>query len=735
MKKLLKPLFTALFAGMVCTGAKAAEPQVINLRTNDLSMVMSVAPNGEVLFHHFGGRIDDASPAAGIKSYRRTDHGTDNLAYSTMGGRNFREPALRVTHADGDMNTELRYVSHATRTLADKNVSETVVKLTDTDQALDVELVYTAYAKENVITTHTVIRNREKGDAVLHAFYSSSLPVKARSYLLTHLYGSWARESQTDHTLLTHGSKSIESRKLVRTTHTENPAFMITLDSEAFDENYGEVIAGALAWSGNFRLNFEVDEFNVLNILAGVNPYASDYTLAKGESFTTPEMVYTYSFEGAGGASRNLHDWARNYGVWHGHTYAPTLLNSWEGAYFTFDAKTLTDMIDDAADMGLEMFVLDDGWFGNKYPRNDANAGLGDWQINAKKLPEGIDYIASHAHRKGLKFGIWIEPEMVNPKSELAEKHPDWIVRSGDREMPRMRNQWLLDLTNPKVQDFVFSVFDNTMKLSPNIDYIKWDANRHAENAGSEFLPKDRQSHFWIDYVQGFYKVMERIRAKYPDVLIQACASGGGRVEYGAMKYFNEVWTSDNTEALSRARIQYGTSLFYPATVMGSHVSATPNHQTSNITPIKFRFDMACAGRLGMELQPKQMNAEEKAFARKAIESYKGYRDIVMEGDLYRIGTPYDDTGYYGVMYVSKDKKKAVLFTYCTLYQSRTLVPKYRLYGLDAQTRYKIREQNVDKKRFWFDGGTFTGEYLNHAGINPNLNKIYDSAVFVLEAE
>ena len=212
MKKLLKPLFTALFAGMVCTGAKAAEPQVINIRTNDLSMVMSVAPNGEVLFHHFGGRIDDASPAAGIKSYRRTDHGTDNLAYSTMGGRNFREPALRVTHADGDMNTELRYVSHATRTLADKNVSETVVKLTDTNQALDVELVYTAYAKENVITTHTVIRNREKGDAVLHAFYSSSLPVKARSYLLTHLYGSWARESQTDHTLLTHGSKSIESR-------------------------------------------------------------------------------------------------------------------------------------------------------------------------------------------------------------------------------------------------------------------------------------------------------------------------------------------------------------------------------------------------------------------------------------------------------------------------------------------------------------------------------------------
>ena len=709
MNKTLKPLFACLFSGLICTGAAAAEPQVINIKTDGSSMVMSVTSDGEVLFHHFGGRIDDAAPVTGIKSYRRTDHGTDNLAYSTMGGRNFREPALRVTHADGDMNTELRYVSHTTRTLADTNVTRTVIKLTDTNQALDVELVYTAYAEENVITTHAVIRNREKGSIVLHSFYSSSLPVKARSYLLTHLYGAWARESQVDHTLLTHGSKSIESRKQVRTTHTENPAFMITLDSESFDENYGEVIAGALAWSGNFRLNFEVDEFNVLNILAGANPYASDYTLGEGESFTTPEMIYTYSSEGAGGASRNLHDWARNYGVWH--------------------------MIDDAADMGLEMFVLDDGWFGNKYPRNDSNAGLGDWQVNAKKLPEGIDYIASYAHQKGMKFGIWIEPEMVNPRSELAEKHPDWIVKAGNREIPRMRNQWLLDLSNPKVQDFVFSVFDNTMKLSPNIDYIKWDANRHVENAGSEYLPEDKQSHFWIDYTQGFYKVMERIRAKYPDVLIQACASGGGRVEFGAMKYFNEVWTSDNTEALSRTRIQYGTSLFYPATVMGSHVSATPNHQTGNITPIKFRFDIACAGRLGMELQPKRMDDAEKRFARKAVASYKAYRDIVMEGDLYRIGTPYDDTGYYGMMYVSKDKKKAVLFTYCIRYQSRTLIPKFRLHGLDAKTRYTVREQNTDKKRFWFDGGTFTGEYLANAGINPNLSKIYDSAVFVLEAQ
>ena len=732
MKRLLTILFAALTAGAV---SAAAPQQLIDIRTDDVSIVLAARPDGEVHFRHFGSRIDDPSPLADYKSSRRADHGTDDLACPAMGGRNFREPALRITHADGDMNTDLRYVSHSSRQLADPNVTETVVKMTDCCQALDVELVFTAYARENVITTHTVIRNREEGPVTLHSFYSSAVTLKSDKYLLTHLYGAWAREAQVDHTLLTHGSKSIESMREVRTTHTENPAFMLTLGSGSFSENCGEVIAGALAWSGNFRLNFEVDEYDVLTVLAGANPNGSEYRLRPGESFTTPEMIYTHSLRGAGGASRNLHDWGRNYGVYHAERVVPTLLNSWEGAYFDFDAKVLKQMIDDAASMGLEMFVLDDGWFGNKYPRNAANAGLGDWQVNRKKLPAGIDDIASYAHRKGLKFGIWIEPEMVNPRSELAERHPDWIVRPPKREAPETRRQWLLDLSNPAVQDFVFETFDNTMKLSDKIDYIKWDANRNANNVGSAYLPADEQSRFWIDYAQGFYKVMERIRAKYPDVLIQACASGGGRVEYGALKYFDEVWTSDNTEARSRARIQYGTSLFYPAVVMGSHVSATPNHQTGNITPIKFRFDMACAGRLGMELQPRQMTDEERQFARRAIASYKEYRDIVMQGDLYRIGTPYDKSGCYGLMYVSKDRKQAVLFTYSLRYQGRSLIPKFRLQGLDPKTGYTIRELNVDKSRNWFDGKTFSGEMLSNAGINPSMPKIYDSGVFLLTAE
>ena len=714
MKKLLKPLFTALFAGMVCTGAKAAEPQVINIRTNDLSMVMSVAPNGEVLFHHFGGRIDDASPAAGIKSYRRTDHGTDNLAYSTMGGRNFREPALRVTHADGDMNTELRYVSHTTRTLADTNVTRTVIKLTDTNQALDVELFYTAYAEENVITTHAVIRNREKGSIVLHSFYSSSLPVKARSYLLTHLYGAWARESQVDHTLLTHGSKSIESRKQVRTTHTENPAFMITLDSESFDENYGEVIAGALAWSGNFRLNFEVDEFNVLNILAGANPYASDYTLGAGESFTTPEMIYTYSSEGAGGASRHLHDWARNYGVWHGHTYAPTLLNSWEGAYFTFDAKTLTEMIDDAADMGLEMFVLDDGWFGNKYPRNDSNAGLGDWQVNAKKLPEGIDYIASYAHQKGMKFGIWIEPEMVNPKSELFEKHPDWAIHLPNRETYYYRNQLVLDLSNPKVQDYVFSVVDNIMIENPDLAFFKWDCNSPITNVYSPYL-KEKQNQLYIDHVRGVYNVFKRVAEKYPHLPIMLCSGGGARCDYEALKYFTEFWCSDNTDPIERLYIQWGFSQFFPAKAMCAHVTSW-NKNTS----VKFRTDVAMMCKMGFDISLKEMNDDEMKYCQEAVANYKRLKGTILDGDLYRLVSPYE-TNHSSVMYVDKAKSKSVLFAYDIHPRFGEKTFPVKLQGLAPNKKYKVQEINLmpgKKSALATDGGTFSGDFLMKIGLN-----------------
>ncbi len=710
--------------------AKASSDRFIAIETENSSMIMENR-KGELIFHHYGGRINNPENFDGYKSYRRSDYGTDPLAYPASGGRYFNEAALTVEYQDSQWNTELKYISHEQTPISD-GVIRTSVRLKDPVTAVEVTLIYDAYRNEDVIICHSEITNGGKKDIILRNFYSSTLPLKADRYLLTHFYGSWAREMQTVSELLTNGIKTIETKKGVRTTHTENPSFVLSLNTEDWNENYGEVIAGALAWSGNYKITFQMDETDRLNILSGINPYASAYTLGKGETFVTPEMIYTYSCKGSGQASRNLHDWARNYGCYDADVVCPTLLNSWEGAYFDFDTKTITDMIDDAKEMGLEMFVLDDGWFGTDYPRDNAKQGLGDWEPNLKKIPEGIGYLAEYAHSKGLRFGIWIEPEMVNPKSRLAQNHPEWIVGEEDRNNTTIRNQLLLDLTNPKVQDFVFSIFDNTMSLAPQIDYIKWDCNRHVENFGSSYIEK--QSHFWIEYTQGFYNVIRRIREKYPDVIIQACASGGGRVEYGALKWFNEVWTSDNTEALSRVFIQYGTNIIYPACVTGSHVSAVPNHQTNNVTPLKFRFDIACSGRLGMELQPKNMNQEEKDFAKKAIASYDIYRDLVLTGDLYRLSSPYE-SGHYALMYVSKDKKRAVVFGYCIKYQARTLTPIFRLTGLDPDRRYSVTELNTEKPLYWGSGKTFSGDWLSNHGINPQLVKLYDSGIWYLEAE
>ena len=733
MKALL--LTVALLLGCVTVSSQDKDTGIITVSTNDLSMVFSISPDKKVVYNYFGDKFQDVSPFLHKKYKEQPDNGIGYapVIYPAYGGRFFLNPALKLTHDDGVQTTELIYAAHQVKNI-DNNRIETVIQLKDPLYPVFVNLNFTAYQKENVICQSVSISHQEKNKLAVENIASAYLPLHADSYYLTHFHGAWASEMQLVEEQLTPGVKRVESKKGIRTTQSENSSFLLSLNGPA-NEDMGEVYAGSLAWSGNYLSSFEIDECGLLHVMSGMNDFASTYNLEPGKTLQTPEMVWTYSSTGKGQVSRNLHDWSRNYASAHGDQELPIVLNSWEGAYFDFNEKTITDMIDDAAAFGVEMFVLDDGWFGNKYPRNSDKVGLGDWQVNRKKLPRGIDYLAKHAVSKGLKFGIWIEPEMVSPKSELAEKHPEWIVKSGKRDIIPMRNQWLLDLSNPEVQDFVVKTFDEVIALSPDISYIKWDANRHVDNFGSEYLSKENQTHFWIDYTKGLYSVYERIRAKHPDVLIQLCSSGGGRLDFGALKYHDEFWASDNTNSLDRIFIQYSTNLFFPAKATAAHVSTTPNHQTGMMAPLKFRFDVAMTGRLGMELQPKRMDDAEKRFARKAVASYKAYRDIVMEGDLYRIGTPYDDTGYYGMMYVSKDKKKAVLFTYCIRYQSRTLIPKFRLHGLDAKTRYTVREQNTDKKRFWFDGGTFTGEYLANAGINPNLSKIYDSAVFVLEAQ
>ena len=704
-------------------------PRVIAVETAHTQLVLQIDSKGTVRTVHYGPMAGDPAQFLHYEQGGNHNFGAP-VTYPTAGGNFNGQNALHVKYADGNQNTELFYVSH--EVVSHSGVVSTILHMKDYVTDLEVDLVYDACTAEDVIKMHSVIRNGGKKGVELRNFASASLNLSADDYLLTHFYGGWATEMQVDQPLLTHDTKVLETRRGTQTTQGNNPSFLLTL-GKSFCETTGEVIAGALAWSGNFRISFEIDQSERLNIVSGIHPFASAYPLTPGQSFTTPEMIYTFSAEGAGGASRNLHRWARKYGVWNGGQVNPTLLNSWEGAYFNFTTETLLRMIDDAADMGLEMFVLDDGWFGMDHPRNDDKAGLGDWEVNTRKLPEGIDYVASYAHSKGLKFGIWIESEMVNPDSNLAQEHPDWIVQSPGREIYQSRNQWILDLTNPAVQDFVFGVFDRTVSLSPNIDYIKWDSNRRIMSFGSPYLG-DAQDRFYVEYTQGLYKVLDRVREKYPNVIVQCCSSGGNRVEYGSLKYFNEVWTSDNSDAISRVRIQYGTSLIYPACVMGSHVSAVPNHQTGNVTSLKFRFDVAMSGRLGMELQPKSLSEEERSLADRCIRSYKGFRDLVFNGDLYRLASPYDGD-FYSLLYVSEDKRRAVVFCYCMRFQNHSIGGHiFRLHGLDPSLQYKVVEQNTDKSCWWGNGGTYEGKFLLEGGFNPIFKEANTSAVFLLEA-
>ncbi|MCR5560786.1 MAG: alpha-galactosidase [Bacteroidales bacterium] len=706
------------------------ERKVIAVETARTQLLLQVDKKGVVRTVHYGAPTGDPAQFLSYRSGYNHNFGAPD-AYPAAGGRFNGQEALHVAYPDGNQNTELYYTGHDVASRDGKQV--TTVHLKDYVTALEVDLVYEACRDEDVILMHSVIRNGGKKPVQLRNFASASLRLEADSYELTHFHGGWADEMQAERTLLTHDTKLLESRRGTQNTQGNNPSFVLSL-GHPFSETDGPTIAGALAWSGNFRISFELDQSNQLNIVSGISPFASAYPLAAGKSFTTPEMVYTWSADGAGEASRNLHRWARKYAVWKGGEVNPTLLNSWEGAYFSFNTETLLRMIDDAAAMGLEMFVLDDGWFGLEHPRNSDKAGLGDWELNTNKLPEGIDYVASYAHSKGLKFGIWIEPEMVNPDSNLAQAHPDWIVQSPGREIHQSRNQWILDLSNPAVQDFVFGVFDRTVALSKNIDYVKWDCNRRVMSFGSPCLG-EQQDRFFVEYIQGLYSVCERMRAKYPDIIVQCCSAGGSRVDYGSMRWFNEVWTSDNTDAISRTRIQWGTSLVYPACVMAAHVSAVPNHQTGNVTPLKFRFDVASSGRLGMELQPRNLTEEERALADRCIRSYKGYRDLVFGGDLYRLASPYDGD-YYSLMYVSPDKRRAVVFCYCLRMQNPSARSHaFRLQGLDPALKYRVAEQNVDKSCWWGNGNSYTGAFLSGGGFNPGIYKANTSAVFVLETE
>ena len=524
------------------------------------------------------------------------------------------------------------------------------------------------------------------------------------------------------------GKKIIDTKLGSRAAMHAYPFFEIGLGAPA-SENTGDVLMGTIGWTGNYRFTFEVDNAGNLRVISGINPYASAYELKPNEWFVTPEFIFTLSNQGTGKASRDIHDWARNYQIKDGKGDRLTLLNNWESTGFNFNEKKLEELMKEAKHLGVDMFLLDDGWFANKYPRQNDKAGLGDWEVTHDKLPNGIPHLVQTAKDAGVKFGIWIEPEMANTTSELYEKHPEWVLKAPNREivLGRGGTQVVLDLSNPEVQDFIFGIVDNLMTTYPEIDYIKWDANMSILNHGSQYLPSDQQSHMYIEYHEGFKKVCERIRAKYPDLTLQACASGGGRANYGVMPYFDEFWVSDNTDALQRIYMQWGTSYFFPAIAMASHISAAPNHQTFRVIPLKYRIDVAMSGRLGMEIQPKNMTEEEKTLCRKAIADYKTIRPVVQFGDIYRLVSPYDRLGVASLMYTSPEKDKAVFYWWKTEHFVNQHLPRVKMNGLSPDKKYRVCELNrIDNEPLAFEGKAFTGEYLMANGLEIPYNHIVD---------
>ena len=639
-------------------------------------------------------------------------------AYTPAGTWNLAEPAIAVTHADGNNSLELKYISHTVKKI-DDNTTLTSIVLGDPVYAFKVTLFYKVWKNENVLEQWTEIQHTEKKAVVLQKYASANLYFTNQDFYLTTFQGQYVKEMQPAETKLEQGMRVVDSKLGARAMLLQTPNFILSFGKPAA-ENDGPVILGQLAWSGNFKMEYEVDAYHNLRFIAGINPYASAYTLPAGQVFKTPSLIYALSNNGTGEASRNLHSWARKYRVLDGGGERLTLLNNWEATYFDFDEPKLTSLIKDAKDLGVDMFLLDDGWFGNKYPRNNDNAGLGDWQENKKKLPNGIGYLVKEATKAGVKFGIWIEPEMVNPKSELYGQHNDWVIRQPQRPELYYRNQLVLDLSNPEVQDFVYGIVDNLFTKNPELAFIKWDCNAVIYNAYSAYLNKNNlpQSHLYVDYVHGLYKVLQRLRVKYPKVPMMLCSGGGGRADYELLKYFTEFWPSDDTEPLERIFMQWNYSYFFPSITTDNHVTDWGKQ------PLKYRVDVASMGKLGFDIVASKLSVDEKAFARQALQNYNRFKDIVWHGDMYRLVNPYT-AEIAALMYVNAGKTKAVVFNYLVnTRQKITASPRpVILAGLDAEKKYRVKEINLfpGTKATIDETKIYSGDFLMKVGINPNV--------------
>ena len=714
---------------LLSLSAAADELKTIRISTDNTDMILQVNNNGRLYMVYLGDKLLNAADAD--KLDWRMNTGSDGSvstrgheAYMASGGEDFFEPALAVTHADGDKTTYLYYKDSQTRAI--DGGTETIIHLADKKYPLEVTLHYAAYNRQNVIKAWSEIVHHEKSDITLWKYASTMLYFNEPSYFLTNYHSDWAREAQPVTQKLTYGKKIIDTKLGTRAAMYMQPFFELGINAPA-RECDGKVMLGTIGWTGNFRCTFEVDNVGGLRVIPGINPYASDYKLKAGENFVTPEFIFTLSDNGIGEATRNLHDWARLYQLKDGKEDRMTLLNNWESTAFDFDQDKLAGVMDDAARLGVDMFLLDDGWFANKYPRNNDTTGLGDWEPNTVKLPQGIAGLTAVAKKAGVKFGIWIEPEMVSPKSQLYEKHPDWVITQPGRDIYYYRNQLVLDLANPKVQDYVFGVADKILSDNPDVAYFKWDCNSPITNIRSPYL-KDKQGNLYVDYVRGLYNVLKRLEAKYPHVPMMLCSGGGARCDYEALKYFTEFWCSDNTDPFERIYIQWNMSKFFPVKAMASHVTDW-NKKAS----MKFRVDVASMCKLGFDIDVHNLSDADFNLCKQAVANYNRLKPVILDGEMYRLVSPYEGN-HAAVNYVSEDKTHAVLFAYDLHPRYKEPLFNVKLQGLDPSLVYSVKEINLPEGQK-AETKTYTGDYLMKIGLPVLTASEGTSHVLELTAE
>ena len=682
---------------------------IFHLQAHDASYVIQVLPSGHLAHLYWGKRLHNVHILLPLPlperpfSTQLDQPGSylslDTLAqeYPAYGHTDFRSPAYEVRLENGTSVSELKYLSHrlyhgkksliglpATYVEQDEAADSLEIDLLDAVLSLQVTLVYTVFNELNVIARSVRFFNAGETPIQLERVMSLSMDFASSHYELLHLPGAWGRERAISKTILRAGIQSVESRRGA-SSHQHNPFFAL-LEKDATETN-GEVFGYSLIYSGNFLALAEVDQFQTVRVQLGINPFEFAWLLEAGDTFQTPEAVMVYADDGLGGMSRTFHELWRHHlvrGVYRDRV-RPILMNNWEATYFDFHADQLLSLAKLGANMGIELFVLDDGWFGD---RHDDKRSLGDWYVNRHKFPNGLADFVNKIEKMEMGFGLWMEPEMVSPDSELYRAHPDWCLHVPDHSRSLGRHQLVLDLTRREVVDYLHQRLHEILSSAP-IRYVKWDMNRHMTEISSPLLSPARQRETAHRYILGLYALMESITSDFPHILFESCSGGGGRFDPGMLFYMPQTWTSDNTDAISRLFIQYGTSLVYPAITMGAHVSATPNHQTGRVTNIATRGHVAMSGNLGYELDLAQLTEKDVDVVREQVQYYKEIRPIVQFGHLFRLINPYQ-SNVAAWMYVHPDQLEAVVFYIQILSVPNPPTSRLRLKGLNASYTYQL---------------------------------------------